>query len=76
MAKMIYHSFKEFAAARGIVPKATKSEAPRKCPKCGDPMKHVAGTNVYLCEHVDLADEVLKGKPVQVIRKCGNRVFA
>ena len=78
MAKMIYHSFGELAAAFGgkIHVSGVKTEAPRKCPKCGDPMKHIAGTNVYLCEHVDLVDEELKGESVQVIRKCGNRVFA
>ena len=72
----VFHSLKEFAAARGIAVKETKTERSRKCPKCGDPMKHIAGTNVYLCEHIDLVDEEFKGKPVQVIRPCGNRVYA
>ena len=71
-----YNSFKEFAAARGIVPKAAKSEPARKCPKCGSPMRHVGRTNVYMCDHVDLADSELKGQPVQVFTRCKMVVYA
>lgn len=72
----VFHTFKEFAAARGIKPKTTKTEVEYKCPKCGDAMRNVAGTNVYMCDHVDLADAELKGKPVQVFTKCKTVVYA
>ena len=71
-----YNSFKEFAAARGIVPKATKGEPVRKCPKCGNVMRHVGNTNVYMCDHVDFADAELKGKPCQVFTRCKTVVYA
>ena len=71
-----FNSFAELAAARGITPKAPKIEPARKCPKCGDTMKHVGNTNLYICEHVELVNDELKGKPVQVIRKCGNKILA
>ena len=72
----VYKSFVEFAAAQGIKPKRAKKESARKCPKCGDPMRHVEGTNVYMCEHVDLTDDELNGNPVQVFTRCGNVVYA
>lgn len=71
----IYHSFKEFAAAQGIKVKEIK-EPTRKCPKCGDPMRHVGNTNVYMCDHVDFKDEELHGESVQVFTRCKTVVFA
>lgn len=72
----VYKSFAEFAAAQGIKPKATKTETERKCPKCGDVMRNVTGTNVYVCEHVDFADAKLGEMPVQVFTKCKTVVCA
>jgi len=70
----IFHSFKEFAEAQGIKVKAIKEPA-RKCPKCGDAMRHVEGTNVFMCDHVDLKDEELHGEPVQVFTRCRNVIY-
>lgn len=72
----IFHSFKEFAAAHGITQKRAKSEPARKCPKCGSVMRHVEDTNVYMCDHVDLVDEELKGEPCQVFTRCKTVVYA
>ena len=72
----IYHSFKEFAAARGIKAKAVKTKA-MKCPKCGDAMRNVAGTNVFMCDHVDFIETMTPDKkPCQVFTKCKNVVYA
>lgn len=61
---MVFHSFVEYAASRGLRPKQHKDK-PFICRKCGAEMKHIAGTNVYLCENV----------PEGSKEPCGNRVF-
>ena len=70
-----YHSFAELAAARGIKVKRAKSEPARKCPKCGDTMRQLDGTNVYVCDHVDFADAKLGERPVMVFTKCKTVIF-
>ena len=70
----IFHSFKEFAEAQGVKVKAIKEPA-RKCPKCGDVMRRVGDTNVYMCDHVDFKEEELRGNPVQVFTRCRNVIY-
>ncbi len=71
----IFHSFQEFAEAQGIKVKVIK-EPVRKCPKCGNPMRRVGNSNVYVCDHVDIRDEERHGEPVQVFTSCKNVVLA
>jgi len=59
----VFHSFKDFAASRGLRPKAFK-ERPFVCRKCGKEMRHIPNTNVVICENVNDKGEV-----------CGNRVL-
>ena len=74
---MRLNSFTQLAEAMGIKAKVVKPEKVLKCPKCGDPMRHISGTNIWLCEHVGLEDDVTpEGVQCQVIRRCGDRVFA
>ena len=47
----------------------------RECPGCGNKMRHIEGTNVWLCDMFLLEENELKGTPVQVFRPCGERVF-
>lgn len=57
-----------------IKPKKTVAKV-KKCPKCGNELRNVPNTNVWLCDFVDLKDEVLNGKEVQVFSKCNFQVF-
>lgn len=70
-----YNSFEELGKAFGIKKKARK-ESTMVCRKCGGIMRHVEGTNVYLCENPlkDKNGKVIKedGK----VKTCGNRVLA
>ncbi len=60
----VFNSFQDLGKVFGVHPKERK-EKPFNCRKCGNPMKHIPGTNVFLCLHVDD-----NGK------ECGNRVLA
>lgn len=63
---MVFHSFIDYAASRGIRPRERK-ERPFTCRKCGGEMKHIPGTNVLLCE----CEREVEGKKVL----CGNQVL-
>lgn len=70
-----FNSFATLGAAMGLkTPKIKEKE--RKCPDCGGVMKHVAGSNVFVCPFSKLEERELKGKPVQVFSKCGKFVIA
>lgn len=45
------NSFADYAEAKGmnLPDPAATAEKVRKCNKCGSPMEHVAGSNVYIC---------------------------
>lgn len=48
---MVFKSFKEMGKAVGIKEREEKrSEKARFCKKCGSKMRHIAGTNVYICD--------------------------
>ena len=56
-----FNSFVELGKALGIkVPQNVEKE--RKCSNCGNPLRKVGNTNVYICDY---------GTPVQVFTKCG-----
>ena len=60
---MTFNNFEDLAQAFGVSKKPRK-EKPFYCRKCGEVMRHVHGTNVYLCTgHLPDGTE------------CGNRVF-
>ena len=59
----VFNNFADLGKAFGVKTKGKKGR-PFICRKCGEEMKHVPGTNVYLCEAF-LPD----GTP------CGNRVL-
>ena len=59
----VFSTFTEIGKAFGVSPRKRK-ERPFICRKCGEVMKHIPGTNVFLCE-----GKLPDGKD------CGNRVF-
>ena len=71
-------SFEEVAAKLGYkVRKHTKREKAMACPMCKNELRHVEGTNVWLCDWASLEDKVTKdGTEVQVFTPCRNRVLA
>lgn len=70
-----FNSFKDVATAMGMKIKGEKKET-RKCKKCGQPLRHVPGTNVWMCDFVSLEDAKLPDETeVQVFTKCGNVVL-
>jgi len=65
-----FNSFKTLDAAMGFkAPKVKEKE--HKCPNCGNELRKVGNTNVYVCDYGTLEDADLKGTPVQVLTKCG-----
>ncbi len=69
-----FNSFETMAAAMGFkTPKIKEKE--HKCPDCGNPMDHIAGSNVFACPFSKLEERELNGKPVQVFSKCGGFVI-
>lgn len=77
MAKT-YTNFTDVATALGFkIKKKAAQELTMACPNCGNEMRNVPGTNVWLCEWASLADETTKdGTAVQVFTRCENRVLA
>lgn len=75
--KTTYTNFADVAQALGfrVKRKAVKKEAARECPICGSEMRHISGTNVWVCDAVLLEEKELKGKQVQVFRTCGERML-
>lgn len=70
-----FNSFKEVAAAMGMKAPKVKAET-RKCKNCGGPLRHVEGTNVWVCDFFKLEDQKLsEDVEVQVFTKCGNKVI-
>lgn len=56
-----FNSFVALGQALGI--KCTvEAEKVHKCPNCGNELRKVGNTNVYVCDY---------GTPVQVLTKCG-----
>lgn len=68
----VFKSFIDYAASRGIYPKQRK-EKPFVCRKCGGEMRHIPGTNVYLCENN--IEHVMPETGEKFTVPCGNRVF-
>lgn len=65
-----FNSFAELGKALGIkVPQNVEKE--RKCSNCGNPLRKIGNTNVYICDYSILEDNELNGTPVQVFTKCG-----
>lgn len=61
-----FSPFKEMGQALGIKPSKAKIEKAKKCPRCGQNMHRVEGTNVWACSNPYIVDAMLKGVPVQV----------
>lgn len=71
-----FTSLEALAKALGIKSKK-EVEKTRKCKNCGEPLRHIQGTNTWLCDTVHLTDEKLKdGTEVQVFTPCGNVVLS
>ena len=67
----VFNNFSDLGAAFGIHAKSRKDK-PFTCRKCGGVMRHIPGTNVYLCEEeIDYMGE--NGEPRKKV--CGNRVL-
>lgn len=65
-----FNSFVALGQALGI--KCTvEAEKVHKCPNCGNELRKVGNTNVYVCDYGTLEDADLKETPVQVLTKCG-----
>lgn len=65
-----FNSFVALGQALGI--KCTvEAEKVHKCPNCGNELRKVGNTNVYICDYSILEDNELNGTPVQVFTKCG-----
>lgn len=74
-----YATFGEAARALGIKVKepAVKSEKPKKCRKCGGDLRHIAGTNIYVCDNsITREDTLPDGTACDVVEPCGNVVIA
>lgn len=72
-----FTSFKEMGAALGVKVKTPKAKV-HKCSFCGEPLRQVQGTNVWVCDNpMVIRDAKLKinGKEtdVQVFGPCGVR---
>ena len=75
--RTIYTSFAQVATALGFkVKPVVKKEKERLCPKCGNEMRNVPGTNVWFCDWATLEDQSFYEDTVQVFTPCGNRVLA
>ena len=61
--QQVFKSFLELGKSFGVSPKE-KKDKPFHCRRCGKVMKHIPGTNVFLCEG-RLSDG----------SECGNKVF-
>lgn len=61
-----FNSFQEMGKAMGIKAQKSKAEKPEKCPRCGQQMHRVDGTNVWACGNPYIIEAKLKGEPVQV----------
>lgn len=73
---MKFKSFTDMGIALGHDIPAPKEEKVRKCPNCKQPLRHVGTTNVWVCDHATMTDEVAKGgKSVQVFTACGTQVI-
>lgn len=60
---MIFKSFKEMANAMGIkVKPREESEKKRTCQKCGSKLRHIDGTNVFVCDGVTEKGEACNAK--------------
>lgn len=69
-----FTSFKDLGAAMKIKDKVRIETC--KCKKCGQPLRNVPGTNVWMCDFVNLEDAKLPDETeVQVFTKCGNVVL-
>lgn len=72
-----FNSFAAVAAAVGVKQPKVKTEKTRKCPECGMDLRHVSGTNVWMCDFSTIEEAELKkgGKitPVYVLKKCPHR---
>lgn len=62
------NSLAELGKAWGIAPKQAKEPKPRKCFRCGGEMRHIEGTNVFVCTGTT------KGKDGKE-RQCPNRLI-
>ena len=77
--RTIYKSFADAAKMIGIKVKNSTVEKikEKECPNCGNTLRHIEGTNVWICDWAKLEDMVTKdGANVQVFTTCGNMVFA
>lgn len=77
-----YATFGEAARALGIkvkepAVKSEKSEKIKKCRKCGGDLRHIAGTNIYVCNgSVTRENTSPDGTTCSVVEPCGNVLIA
>lgn len=65
---MIYTSFQELAASRGLHP-PKPIHKPQTCRRCGAVLREIPGTNVMVC------DGEIENKETQKKEPCGNRIL-
>lgn len=78
MKKNVHGTFNSLEAlAKALEIKSKKqTEKVRKCKNCGGPLRHVEGTNTWVCDFHKLEDKMLKDKEVQIFSSCGNVVLS
>lgn len=71
-------NFAEVAQALGFkVKQPVQKERTKRCYKCGNDMRHVEGTNVYVCDGSIVKEDTLPdGTKCSVTKPCGNTVIA
>ena len=72
-----YNSFAELGKALGLNKKSvTPSPRTAVCPKCGETMRLMPGTNIYVCGKTELNDAKLPdGRDCQVFSKCDGTIM-
>lgn len=70
-----FNSFASLGEAMGLKHKVIR-EKERKCENCGKPLRHVAGTNTWVCGYATLSDEKLADREYQVFTRCNNSSIA
>ena len=66
-----YDSLPALGSALGVKPADQPTPKAKKCRKCGKPMRHVPGTNVWLCDTMVEVEQ----NGVKKMVPCGNRAI-
>lgn len=67
------HNLKDLGRVFGIKAPKEKQKEVRKCPDCGQELRHIQGTNVWVCDWATMEDKTKNEQDVQVFTRCGHR---